>query len=55
VHNRRHARRHSHHGYYCYDRHPRAYVVPRMRYSYIGPEFVIVYQPDAGLHVRGGY
>ena len=55
VNNKRHARRHSHHGYYCYDRHPRGYVAPRLRYSYSGPEFVIVYQPSAGLYVRGGY
>lgn len=54
VKNWRHARRHSHHGHYCYDRHPRGYVVPR-RYGYGGPGLVISYEPRAGLYIGGSY
>lgn len=54
VNNKRHARRHSHHGYRCYDWHPRGYVAPRVQYRYGGPELVIVYQPSVGFHIGGG-
>ena len=54
VNNKRHARRHSHHGYVCYDWHPRGFVAPRMQYRYIGPELVIVYQPSVGFHIGDG-
>jgi len=53
--NGHHARRHSHHGRYCYDWHPRGYVAPRMRYGYSSPGLVLVYQPGAGLYIRDGY
>jgi Ni/Co efflux regulator RcnB len=55
VKNKRYARRHSHHGYYCYDWHPRGYVAPRRHYRYGGPEFMIVYQPRTGLYIDGGH
>ena len=50
-----HARRHSHHGRYCNDWHPRGYVAPRVHYAYSGPGLLIVYQPDTGLYIEGGY
>jgi len=55
VSNKRLARRHSHHGYYCYDRHPRGYVAPRAYYRYGGPEVVIVYQPRTGLYISASH
>ena len=54
VNNRRYARRHSHHGYYCFDWHPRGYIAPRVRYGYGGPGLVIDYRPGVGLHIGGG-
>lgn len=51
----RHARRHSHHGRYCHDGHPRGYVAPRVRYGYSSPGVVLFYQPDTGLYIEGGY
>lgn len=53
VENQRHAHRHSHQGRYCHDWHPRGYVAPRMYSGYSRPGMVIVYQPNAGLYIRG--